>query len=166
MSVGRILKPHGVRGELKVEPYTPEPERFAEFKRVFAVSQAGEREELTLETCRLTAGVVLIKFAGYDAPETAAALNGRVLEIPRAEAREPPPGQVLYADMIGLQALDAVTGRPIGRVKAIVTAGNDLLEIETPEGDVLIPWVPEFVDPADLTRGTVTIRPIPGLLEL
>lgn len=165
VSVGRVLKPHGVRGEVKVEPLTPDPERFRKLKRVFATAPDGSRQKLTIENVRVLADGVLLKFAEYQSPETAAAISGMLLEIPRSEARKAPPGEVLYADMIGLTALNAETGETIGRVKAIISAGRDLLELETPEGDILIPWVPEFVGKPDLTAGTVAVTVIPGLLE-
>lgn len=160
-----MLKPHGVRGEVKVEPLTPDPERFQELSRLFATTADGTRQTLTIENVRVVADGVLLKFAEFQSPEAAAALRGTMLEIPRSEARQAPPGEVLYADMIGLTALDADTGEPIGRVKAIVTAGSDLLELDTPHGDILIPWVPEFVGKPDLEAGTVPITTIPGLLE-
>jgi len=159
------VKAHGVRGELRVEPFTPDSERFLALQRIFAVDESEDRRELFIDSCRVIEQGVLLKFAGIDSPEAAADLRGRVLEVPRSEARVPPPGEVLYADMIGLLAVHADDGSPIGTVKAIVTAGNDLLEVETSRGDVLVPWVPEFVGTVDLERGVVPIRPIPGLLE-
>lgn len=165
VSVGRVLKPHGVHGEVKVEPLTPDPERFKKLRRLFARGPDGRRQPLTIERARVVADGVLLKFAEYRTPEAAAGLRGMLLEIPREEARKAPPGEVLYADMIGLTAIDAATGKPIGTVKAIVTAASDLLELDTPRGDILIPWVPEFVGKPDLEAGTVPITPIPGLLE-
>jgi 16S rRNA processing protein RimM len=165
VAVGRIVKAHGVRGEMRIEPYSPDADRFLAMQRIFAVDENGDRQELVIDGCRIIAQGVLLKFAGIDSPEAAAELRGRVLVVPRSEARIPPPGEVLYADMIGLLAVHAEDGTPIGTVKAIVTAGNDLLEVETPEGDVLVPWVPEFVGTVDLVGGVVPIRPIPGLLE-
>jgi len=150
---------------MKVEPLTPDPERLGTLGRVFAAAPGGEREALFIEAFRMTGAGPLLKFAGYDTPEAAAALKGRILEVPRAEARQPPPGEVLYADVIGMRAVHADTGEEIGRIAAVITAGNDLLEIATPEGEVFVPWVPEFVGQADLAAGTLPIRPIPGLLE-
>lgn len=165
VTIGRILKAHGVRGEVKVEPLTSDPERFERVGRVFAASSAGERRELVVERVRMVHGGLLIKFEGFDAPEPLAAFSGWSLEVPREEAIAPPAGQTLFADMIGLLARDATSGQSIGTIQAIVSAGNDLLEISTPDGDVLVPWVPEFVGRVDLAAGTVEIRSIPGLLE-
>lgn len=165
VAVGRLLKPHGLKGDVKVETLTPDPERLIALKRVFATSQFGDRRALEIESGRLVADGVLIKFKGFDAPEPLNEFNGWTLEIPRSEARKPPPGETLYADMIGLLAVDADSGVEIGEIRAIVTAGNDLLEIATPTGDLLIPWVPEFVVGVDLTKRQVKIKAIPGLLE-
>ncbi|MBI6546580.1 MAG: PRC-barrel domain-containing protein [Cyanobacteria bacterium NC_groundwater_1444_Ag_S-0.65um_54_12] len=95
----------------------------------------------------------------------ASTLRDHYLELPRAEARTPPAGEVLFADMIGLAVCEAQTGKTIGLIKAIVSAGQELLEVAAAGGDLLIPWVPEFVKDIDLTAGTVSIHSIPGLLD-
>ena len=165
VTVGRILKAHGVRGEAKVEPLTFDPGRFRTLEHVIAVSPNGERRELSVSASRPMQGAWLLKFNEFDAPEPLAALAGWTLEVPREEAAVPPPGQTLFADMIGLTAVDAASGAAIGTIRAIVTAGNDLLEIATPRGDILVPWVEEFVGAIDAAGGTVLIHAIPGLLE-
>ncbi len=165
VTVGRILKAHGVRGEAKVEALTFDPGRFKALEHVTAVSPRGERRELSVSGSRPVQGGWLLKFNEFDAPEPLAALAGWTLEVPREEAAVPPSGQTLFADMIGLTAIDAASGEAIGAVLAIVTAGNDLLEIATARGDILVPWVEEFVGAIDIEGGTVMIHAIPGLLE-
>ncbi len=165
VTVGRILKAHGVRGEAKVEPLTFDPERFRSLEHVIAVSPKGERRELSVSGSRPMQGAWLLTFREFDAPEPLAELAGWTLEVPREEAAVPPSGQTLFADMIGLTAIDAASGETIGTIRAIVTAGNDLLEISTARGDILVPWVAEFVDAIDTEGGTVKIHAIPGLLE-
>ncbi len=167
VSVGRILKPHGVRGEVKVEPLTDDPERFKRLDRVFCLKPNGERVPLHVEGAR-SAGpeTVLVKFREYQAPEPANLLRNCLIQIPRSEAPALPEGKVYYADVIGMTARHADSAETIGTITAIVTAGNELFEIKTPGGEeLLVPWVDEFVTRIDKSAREVWIRPVPGLLE-
>ncbi|MBU6429040.1 MAG: 16S rRNA processing protein RimM [Cyanobacteria bacterium REEB65] len=165
VTIGRVLRPHGLQGEVKVEPLTADLGRFARLRRVFAAGPDAQRIELEVSGARTVQGGVLLRFTAIDTPEAAAELRGCTLEVPRDEAILPPSGQTLFADVIGLTAREAGTGRAIGTVKAIVAAGNDLLEIAAANGDILVPWVPDLVGEIDLARGFVEIKVIPGLLE-
>lgn len=167
VSVGRILKPHGVRGEVKVEPLTDDPERFKQLDRVFCLKPNGERVPLHIEGARSAGSeTVLVKFREYAAPEPANALRDCMIQVPRSESPSLPAGKVYYADVIGMTARNEETSEPIGTIRAIYTAGNDLLEIRTPEGaDLLVPWVDAFVTRIDASGRELWIRPVPGLLE-
>lgn len=167
VSVGRILKPHGVRGEVKVEPLTDDPERFKQLDRVFCLKPNGERVPLHVEGAR-SAGpeTILVKFREYAAPEPANLLRNCLIQIPRSESPALPEGKVYYSDVIGMTARNEETSAPIGTITAILTAGNDLFEIKTPTGEeLLVPWVDAFVTRIDTTAREVWIRPVPGLLE-
>lgn len=167
VSVGRILKPHGVRGEVKVEPLTDNPERFKQLDRVFCLKPNGERVPLHIEGAR-SAGpeTILVKFREYAAPELANSLRDCLIQIPRSESPALPAGKIYYADVIGMTALNEETSEPIGTIQAVLKAGNDLFEIRTPEGvDLLVPWVDAFVTKVDAAKREVWIRPVPGLLE-
>lgn len=168
VSVGRILKPHGVRGEVKVAPMTDDLARFKRLGRVFCELSSGERLTLNVESSR-TAGAdtVLLKFKEYATPEAADVLRNALIQVPRSESPPLPKGKVYYADMVGLIARNQLTGETLGTVMAIVSAGNELLEVKKPEGgELLIPWVEAFVSRIDLEGREVWITPPPGLLEL
>lgn len=167
VSVGRVLKPHGVRGEVKVEPMTDNPARFKQLERVYCLKPNGERVSLHIEASR-AAGTetVLVKFREYATPETVDALRNSLIQVPRSEAPPLPKGKVYYADVIGMIVRNQATQATIGTVDAIVSAGNDLLEIKTPEGrELMIPWVDAFVARIDAEAREIWITPVPGLLE-
>lgn len=167
VSVGRILKPHGVRGEVKVDPMTDHPARFQTLSRVYCLMANGTRLKLHVQSARAAGpDTVLVKFQEYATPEAANELRDGLIQIPRAESPPLPPGRVYYADVIGLAARRKDTGEPIGTVAAVVTAGQDLLEIRADDGtEYLVPWVAELVPEIDAAAGTVWINPVPGLLE-
>lgn len=168
VSVGRILKPHGVRGEVKVAPMTDDLARFKRLGRVFCELSSGERLTLNVESSR-TAGAdtVLLRFKEYATPEAADVLRNALIQVPRSESPPLPQGKVYFADMVGLTAKNQMTGDLLGTVTAIVSAGNDLLEIKQPDGsELLIPWVDAFVSRIDMEAREIWITPLPGLLEL
>lgn len=166
LDLAQIVTTVGVKGELKLRPETDDPLRLKELTAVSAKLADGTRETLAIErVSQRKDGTVLAKFQGYDTPEVAARLRQAWLQIPFAEAKRK-PGQVLYADVLGLAAVDAETGTPLGTVNDIYRAGQDLLEIRTPGGqDVLVPWVDQFVAAVDLEARQVRIRPMEGLFD-
>jgi 16S rRNA processing protein RimM len=167
VSVGRILKPHGVRGEVKVDPMTDDPGRFKRLSRVFCLMPDGARQTLHVASARLGGpDTVLVRFAEFETPEAANALRDALIQIPRSESPALPPGRVYYADVVGMVARRRDTGAPVGQVSAIVSAGQDLLEIRTDSGaELLVPWVEALVPEIDADAKTVWIQPVPGLLE-
>jgi 16S rRNA processing protein RimM len=167
LAVGRLLKPHGVRGEIKVAVMTDDPARFKKLDEVTVELVNGQRVPLHLEGARVIGPeTVLVKFREYGTPEAVLALRDGLIMIPRSQGVPLKPGEVYFADMIGLKAILQDTGAELGKVTAILSAGNDLLEITRPDGsEVLIPWVDPFVPKIDVAGGAVYLTPPPGLLE-
>jgi 16S rRNA processing protein RimM len=167
LAVGRLLKPHGVRGEIKVAVMTDDPARFKKLDDVTVELASGQRVPLHVEAARVIGPeTVLVKFREYGTPEAVLALRDALIMIPRSQGVPLKPGEVYFADMIGLAAVLQETGAVIGTVTAILSAGNDLLEITRPDGtEILIPWVDPFVPTIDVAAGKVFLTPPPGLLE-
>lgn len=166
LEVAQVVTTYGVRGELKVRPVTDDPLRLKELKTVSASLADGSRENLGVEHVTLRKdGTLLAKFVGYDAPEPAAKLRRASLQVPYSEAKRR-PGQVLYADLLGLQAINDADGSPLGEVIDVMRAGQDLLLIQRPGGtEVYVPWVDEFVIEVDREAGLVRLRLIEGLFD-
>ncbi|MNK49912.1 Ribosome maturation factor RimM [compost metagenome] len=167
LAVGRLLKPHGIRGEIKVAVMTDDPARFKKLDAVTVELANGQRVSLHMEGARVIGPeTVLVKFREYGTPEAVLALRDGMILIPRSKGVPLKPGEVYFADMIGLKAILQDSGTELGTVTAILSAGNDLLEITRPDGsEVLIPWVDPFVPKVDVAAGTVYLTPPPGLLE-
>lgn len=166
LDLAQIVTTVGVQGELKIRPETDDPLRLKELTEVSALLATGGREQLGVERVSLRKdGTVIAKFKGFDNPETAARLRQARLQVPFAEAKRT-PGQVLYADMLGLIAVDDATDAPLGVVTEILRAGQDILEIRTDAGEeVMVPWVDAFVVRVDLVARQVRLKTIEGLFE-
>lgn len=168
--VGRIGKPHGIRGEVTVDVRTDSPElRFAEGSRLVARPPRGAAAtagEVTVAQSRWHQGVLLLRLAEIGDRNAAEALRGTVL-VTAIEADERPadPEEFYDHQLVGLAAHD-VDGTPLGEVTAVTHgAAQDLLTIRTPDGrDGLVPFVSALVPEVDLEAGRVVIADRPGLV--
>ncbi len=186
--VGRIARPHGVRGEVSVAVHTDEPERRFAVGSVLATDPA-EAGPLTVATVRWHTGRLLIGFDGITDRDQAEGLRGVWLTLDSAQAESSDdPDEFHDHELIGL-AVVTVSGEPVGRVTDVRHFGQDLLVIEPagragaepaaagPAGPVrpgqsaqpdglLIPFVAAIVPEVNVAAGRLVIDPPPGLLEL
>ena len=183
--VGRITRPHGVRGEVSVEVHTDEPERRFAVGSVLATDPA-EAGPLTVASVRWHTGRLLVGFAGITDRGQAEGLRGAWLTLDSAQAgSSDDPDEFHDHELIGL-AVVTVSGEPVGRVTDVRHFGQDLLVIEPagraeagpvaagparpgqpvkPDG-LLVPFVAAIVPEVDVAAGRLVIDPPPGLLEL
>jgi len=161
--VGVVGAPHGVRGEVRVKPFTAEPLALQSYGPL--ESEDGRRTFSVL-SARLQGGMAVVKFDGVTDRDHAAALTGTALFVPRARLPEPGEGEYYQADLIGLDAEDAA-GNRIGTVAAIDNFGaGDLLEIARPDAPSFhIPFTDDFVPVVDIPGGRVVLAPPDGLLD-
>jgi 16S rRNA processing protein RimM len=164
--VGRVLRPHGVRGELSVEVLSDAPDRFAPG----AVLGVGDPdgpvppEPAVVRAARLHLGRLLLSLEGVEDRDAADRFRGAWLSIPAASARPLEPDEFWPHQLVGLAVVDH-QGRERGRVADVVPgAAHDLLAVELPGGDsVLVPAVAALVT-VELEAGRVLVDAVPGLL--
>jgi 16S rRNA processing protein RimM len=161
--VGRVIRPHGVRGEMRVLPETDFPERLPMLGQ--AVLVADERSEpVRIEAVRRAGDAVLVKVAGIDTPEAAAPWRGAALAVPRELAAPLPEGRHYVFDVLGL-AVETEAGEALGTVDEILrTPAHDVYVVRG-RREVLIPAIASVVLRIDTAGRRMVIRPIPGLLE-
>jgi 16S rRNA processing protein RimM len=167
--VGRVGRPHGIRGELTVQVHTDDPDlRFAAGS-VLATEPA-ERGPLTISSSRWHSGRLLVTFAGYADRTMAEDLRGTLLVMDSAEVGPTAdPDEFHDYQLIGLEVV-TVTGDPVGAVADVLHQGQNLLVVRPPEhpgGDeILVPFVAAIVPEVDVKAGRLVIDPPPGLLDL
>ena len=169
--VGRIGKPHGIRGEVTVDVRTDEPERrYAVGTRLRAEAPreaAGRPHVLTVAATRWHRGVLLARFEELPDRDAAEAARGTLLHVSvDPDARPDDPEEFYDHQLVGLAAVD-LDGTPLGEVSALVHGGaQDLLTIRTPDGrEALVPFVTVLVPEVDLTARRVVIADRPGLVS-
>ncbi len=166
--VGRISRPHGVRGEVSVEVRTDEPELRFKPGAVLATEPA-VAGPLTVQSRRWHSGRLLVSFAGVADRDLAEELRGVLLVIDSSEvAASGDPDEFHDHELVGL-AVVTTAGLPVGTVTDVRHHGQDLLVVagdSRPEHDeILIPFVSAMVPEVDLPGGRLVIDPPPGLLD-
>ena len=166
--VGRITRPHGVRGELTVEVRTDDPELRLAPGAVLATEPAGVGP-LTVAATRWHSGRLLVSFHGFQDRNEAERLRGVLLLVDSAELESlADPEEFRDYQLIGL-AVVGPDGEHVGEVTDVLHYGQDLLVV-TDSGkrsgtEILIPFVAAIVPDVDLTAGELRIDPPPGLLD-
>ena len=166
VTIGRILKPHGVKGAIRVQPLTDDPERFSLLHRVFLTRDEVTRTPFTVSRVQRSNRYIILSFEGIISVEEADQWREAYIEIPRNECLPLPAGSFYYFELIGLD-VHTEQGERVGEIEDIFsTPASDIYVVRDGDREVLIPAVQEFVVRIDPEEGVVVISPIEGLLEL
>lgn len=164
IAVGKVVSPHGIKGEVRVVLLTDYPERFSKGSRVYATLEE-KRKPLVVEGSRQIKDALLVKFEGIDTRDQAAEVGKSLLEIKEEELKKLPPGTYWQHEVIGLKVY-TVAGTFLGEVTGIMETGErDVYVVGSGEKEVLIPATKEVVKEVRLNEGKMIIQPLPGLLE-
>ena len=164
--VGRIARPHGLRGQVVINPETDfVEERFAEGATIWTRSAAGD-EQLTVASVRVQNGRPVVGFAGFARVEDVERLAGLELRVPEETLQALPPGTYYEHQLVGC-IVETVEGDVVGKVAAIDGgAGATRLVMNGPRGEILIPLAVEICIEIDVVTKRIRIQPPEGLLEL
>ena len=168
--VGRILRPHGLRGELSVEVRTDDPEQRFAVGSVLGTDPA-EAGPLTVAASRWHSGRLLVSFAGVADRTDAESLRGAWLTIAAADVPPPEnPDEFHDHQLTGLSVV-TVSGELVGTVTDVLHHGQALRAVTPADGtsrrdEVLVPFVAAIAVEVDLAGGRHVIDPPPGLLDL
>jgi 16S rRNA processing protein RimM len=169
LRVGRLTKAHGLKGALKLELFTDEPERRfvpgATFTLQVPTSSPWHGKTIELTELRWYNSHAVGFFVGIDDREAAESLVRAILWVDHDVTELPAESDAWYDhQLVGLKALR--DGAEVGRVIRVDhLPAQDLLAIDTGSGEVLVPFVSAMVPTVDIKAGTVTLTPPPGLFE-
>jgi 16S rRNA processing protein RimM len=153
--VGRVTAPHGIRGEVKIEPLTDFPERFEPGSKLTVRGLP-----LSVERARWQRRSVIVKLSGIDDRNAAESLRGAEVEA-RAGILE--PGVYYRDDVIGLEVFDEGQAK-LGRITEILSTGaNDVYVVHGPQGELLLPATDDVVKAIDMDRRRIVVEVIDGL---
>jgi 16S rRNA processing protein RimM len=167
--VGRLRKPHGLKGDCAVFPLTDDPEAvFTPGRTVSVVNLAGEPigDPLVISRSRRFHREWLLAFRGRDRRDDVAGLTGTFLSVP-AEERIPPEGDEVYLDELPGFAVQHVDGTPLGLVTGwFELPGGLALEVQGPRREFLLPYRRELVRSVDREGRRIVVEPPEGLIDL
>jgi 16S rRNA processing protein RimM len=166
--VGRILRPHGVRGELAVDVRTDDPGLRLAPGAVLATEPA-TAGPLTIARTRWHSGRLLVQFDGCNDRNDAEQLRGVLLVVDSAELEDvTDPDEFRDHQLIGL-AVVTMDGQAVGEVTDVLHYGQDLLVVagrgERAGAEIMIPFVSAIVPEVDVAAGLVRVDPPAGLLD-
>lgn len=163
LECGEVVTTHGIKGELKVYPWSDTPDFLKEFRTVYT---DGGKTPWTITSCRAQKNMTLLKLKGIETIEEAVMLRGKTLYIRRADAKLE-EGDYFIQELIGLSVVDRDTGRVYGTLTDVSQTGaNDVYHITDGEGqEWLIPAIPQVIQSVDLEGEKMIITPLEGLFD-
>lgn len=163
LAIGRVLRPHGVQGELRVEIYTDFPEHLAELDTVYI---GPEHRSYTLTHTRRHRDVLLLTVKECADRTTADALRGALVEIARKDAVPLEEEEYYHFQVIGMQ-VTTDDGELLGEVVEVLTVpgANDVFVIHGPRGEILLPAIADVVQALDFDARSMRVHLLPGLLD-
>ncbi len=163
LECGRIINTHGVKGAVKLESWCNDPETLAALGRLFI--QKGEGMEcLTVKHASVFKQFVIAEIEEIPDIETAILLKNTIVYAAR-EDFDLEEGDYFIADLVGLPVVDAVNGHRYGVLQDVINRGaSDIYVVNTPDGERMMPVVPEFVKQIE-PNTAIYIAPIPGMFD-
>ncbi len=163
IEIAKITSVFGVRGEVKAQPLCDSAELLTEFETLYWKSGT----PVTIERARTQKSMAVLKIAGVETADDAAKLRNHLLYADREDFILD-EGCYFIADLIGLDVIDADSGREYGRISEVSPTGaNDVYHIKTPDGGrLLFPAVEEFIEEINIGQGYMKISPPQGLFEI
>jgi 16S rRNA processing protein RimM len=160
--IGRVIKPHGIGGELRIESYTDVVERFSWAEAIFV----GDKNpiEHTVENVRFHKKWVLIKFSEIIDRNMAELYRAKLLQIRTEDAIPLEEDEYFLFQVVGLQ-VTTIDGSDLGEIVDVIeTKANNVFVVKSGPEEILIPDTPEVIKDIDFDLGTMTIELIPGLI--
>lgn len=163
IEAGKIVGTHGIRGEMRVDPWCDTQDFFCKFKILY-LDRDGNRS-LDVVSSRPHGNICLVKIKGFDTIEQAETLRGKTVYVDRADIKLE-DGRYFISDIIGCDVYSAFTGEKLGKVTDVSSTGaNDVWHIEHDGKTALVPNNPEFVKSVDIEAERIVLAPIKGMFD-
>lgn len=163
LEVGKIVSTHGLKGEVRVEPWCDSPEFLCQFKGLYLNEQG---DKIKVMSSRRQKNIVIMNLSGINTIEQADAMRGKVLYIDRNDVKMN-DGVYFVQDIIDIEVYDIDTDVYYGNVTEVFKTGaNDVYQITDKQGkNYLMPVIPDVVINTDIDDNKMYIRPIKGIFS-
>lgn len=166
VTLARIVKTQGRRGEVSAEVHSDVPERFSVGMKLLALGKSEARRELEIEDLWPHKGFLILKFAGIDTMNDAESLLGAELQLPRSQRAELEAGWTYVSDLVGCTVLDR--GREIGRIEDVQFGAGEapVLVIAGEGGKFDVPFAEAYLGSVDAAKRLVRMNLPEGMLQI
>ena len=165
VTIGKIERPFGVRGEFKVRSLSDVPGRLDKLTRVQVLEPTGQMVDRTVTHVRRAGSTYIMGLDGVTTPEDAGVLRGGLIQVPRRPAATLSADVYFECDLIGM-TVENERGEDVGVVETILEIpDNHLFVVRKGKEEILIPAAKSFVTSVDLTRRRMMVRGIEDLVE-
>lgn len=159
IAIGRAVKPFGIKGEVKISPFTESFEAFENSSELVF----GESPYKVLGI-RIHRGALLVSLEGMDTPEKVKQISGSVVSTEEKNLPPKEEDEYYWYELIGMK-VSTVGGRDLGQITRITPTGaNDVLHVEGPGGEILLPMIDEVVVDVDTENNIMLVDPLEGLI--
>lgn len=163
---GKIIKIHGIKGEIRVFPYSSDFHNFDYLARLFIRGFNGkETKEFTVESKRIHKRSIVVKLKDIDTPEMAGQLVGRPVFLDKDSLGTTDEDEYYWFDLIGLSVV-TTEGVTAGTVEHLMeTPAHDILIVKSGDNEYLVPVNDRFIKKIDIENSEIIIYPVQGLIE-
>jgi 16S rRNA processing protein RimM len=160
--LGKVARPFGIKGEIRIHPYNPFSETFPHLRSLFLRQPDGSLVEYIIENVRPHQNFFLVRLQGVNDRDQAASLRDREVLVKKEQLKPAKPGEYYWFQLLGLK-VRSEDDRELGQVVAIeqtnpFLGGNDILVVRTEAGDALVPLVKDNLAKVDLEKREIIIR--------
>lgn len=161
IEAGKIVGTHGLKGEVRIDPWCDSAAFLCRFKRLF--DAAGSEKKVM--SAKVHKNQAIVRFEGVNRVEEADLLRGKIVYINRDDVRLP-AGTHFIQDLLGLRVEDADTGVLYGIITDVLKTGaNDVYQVTSNGQDYLVPVIPDVVIEKNIDGGVIKIRPLKGIFD-
>jgi 16S rRNA processing protein RimM len=165
ISIGRVIRPHGVRGKIKLEYFGEDVYHFPPSREVFVEVKAGHLRGYEILNTSPQPPWLLIQLKGIEKREEVESLIGKEVFIKKESLPDLAEGEYYWVDLLGM-SVETQEGKKIGQVKEIFPTGaNDVYVVEGKRGEIFLPAIEEVIQSVDRKRGVMKVNRKEGLWE-
>lgn len=170
VTLARVLRPRGLRGEVAAEILTDFPERLPKLREVWLAGGSGAPRQYRVQKCWLSpgrGGQAIFHLAGVDDVDTAERLRGLEIQVPIEQRAPLSGGNYFVSDLVGCAVWEPGAAAALGSVRDVeFPGGTPLLAIDTSDGEVLVPLAAEYCTRIDVDAKRIDVSLPEGLLDL
>lgn len=162
LEIGQIVNTHGLKGDVRVDPWCDGPEFICQFKKLYLK----DGSTVIIEKARPQKNVAVLKLKGVDTIEQADLMRRTVLYVNREDVQLD-EGEFFIQDIVGCEVKDADTNAVYGKITEVLKTGaNDVYQVTDDNGkNYLVPVIDDVVIDTDIDSGVITIRPLRGIFD-